>query len=328
MADRIRDAGMLIAGHVEEKFRQSGKRRSGPLFVMLGGHEKQAAHKLTQMMALRELQERGHKVAVGFADPYSLARSAIGYIRDNTRSSFADDLEARLKGVDRDSPLHLSIADSLMKTESAYLTRNVFRYAGEQSEMKIAFNDAARENYNLADTIDMTDAYLQQVMADAQIMDAGPVNAHTPRGVQLRNRVIVDLAQDHAVQRRPSIYIQLCGNHQVAGMRQLADGPLFPYGQSLLGLYQSRGQAAMGIHIFHDQFKRSHCPKGGKVAVWRGPTLEGPSFSGWDNPLERAWLQAVLPHLMPGLTLESAMRSLNPDEALSRKALNARSRSI
>jgi len=312
MAGRIIDASQSMTRIIEGEFEQT--RGSAPLFVMLGENHDRPAHKLAHMLVLRSLQDKGYKIAVGLEDPYNLTHTVVEYLKDHKQRAAGNLLAELLVDTARDDPLHVQIAVPLAQKDSAHLTNMLCRHVAIDSGIRMAFKDAARSGYNFGATLDRDDPHLRHIIRRDRI-DVGkdPVVAYSPLGIHLRNKMIVEMGQDHALRRKPHIYIQLCGNHHVGGAPHSPLGDL-PYKQSLTGLYQVGQHNVLGITTYLDRWSVAQPPN---KAVRNLPSFKGPSFKDANDALERVWLEAVMPSILPDLDLKAVLKDAGLLDAIN-----------
>lgn len=291
-----------VVGHIEGHFAR--KVADGrPLYVMLGEVHDRAAHLVMQMVAVKTLMEKGYKVAIGLERTYNSTKVAVEMI-PAAHSPLKGHIKGRILQLlvhERDSFLNLELSHTYYKQLSAPVSAVLREAMWTRQGIRVAFNDAARcrnnDNY-----LDMDDPVLQRAAGDTHpgYSSKKPVKLHHEDGMSLRNRVMVELAQEHAAQRQPDLYLQICGTSHVTGWGKKDES----YQRSLTGLFEEAGCSVLGIPVLSSHFGAQDFAPGNPERVAHGHTLNGPMFSGYQAAVEEEWLKVVMPHFDPDFDLK------------------------
>lgn len=287
----------LLADEVETRHATKPD-QSAALFVVLGETHHQAAQLLMQMQLLRLLRQRGYRLAVGLETPYNLSAGILHYLGAKARDyPPLAELTEQAQKFDHGHRGHLFLASQFSIADHASLTKKLQKQVFLRDRLVVAFNDAAMMDYGQSDHLDMKDPVTRRVIAaNATLFDgAQSYNALTRAGIHLRNRVMHHQAVSHAASVKPDIYVQLCGNSHVLGLRDRT--ATRPYTESLTAIFEQSGQAVLGVPVFERDFKPDDLPGPSRSAAFLQIYLSAATFSRKESDLEKHWLQEIIPHL-------------------------------
>ncbi len=318
IAGRIRGAAQSIVYLIETRLAQ--KPQDGkPLYVMLGELHQAPEHQLVHMLVGSALRDKGYNIAIGHERPYNAGWKQALEIMGKARVVGNNQSVAALQKMTDSDFGRMQMNFKNFRPVAAPYSHDLASNSFTRRGISMAFNDAARcdiesdkrlDKYNSKlDMLDMLDEVSRSLTAKHSIVMDDKASLMSVPGVHLRNRVIIMKACEHAAREKAEIYIQLCGNAHVVGIKNNVFTKKFPYEESLTGLFRAQGDSVIGIPIFGKTLNARDIPE---EALCNDSVVPGTVFSGWEfeglgNQYERLWLEAVMKHLQPGTDIDKAL---------------------
>lgn len=266
---------------LEEK-PQDGK----PLFLILGETHSIAAHILLQLVVLKKLMNLNLKIAVGLEQQHNfLQQEFSGYAKEVY--GFLQNELPPIPDPGGTNGLRVLYEHDYADANLAIKLRT--RFLLEQGILT-SFNDAASGERHLNAQDNLTCLTIETTPG---VVKDSRISAVKPEGMHVRNRFMVEHAQEHAAQTGVNIYIQQCGNSHVVGKK-----PKLPFQQSLGALFMEAGHHIFTVPVF-DQ-NPWEAPEETE-AIRLDIQLPGTEFRYDLDPEkaytnEMAFLRGVLPH--------------------------------
>lgn len=293
IAQRIQEVSRQLTEHIKAKFQQRNN-QGHPLFVVMGEHHGQPAHRISNILVVKGLLDQGYKVAVGKEMSHNTADVIAGVKIKYGICSPADILMKRMRQPLIHDDREVLVEHYEFHNPHSLESFRIYDAALYRLNVPISFNDAATTARGFE--IDVSDPLTRKIAKADKRKIKEAISANSPEGMHIRNTCMVLRALKHAQDFKPDIYVQECGNVHVTGLRtQTAD---YPYKESLTSLFKAQRRHVTGIAMQEMGGREETYPADIDKSDVLTVELEGPSFRGLENEKEKPWMAAVMPHIM------------------------------
>ncbi len=226
-----------------------------PLVLLIGEAHSAPAHKIIQMLVLKQLKEKGINIAFGIEGEHNMLPQRFSEITNRTISEEEADY---IKFRDPDGILTLKTDIGFRHYSEADLSRKILNRFALTHKISTRFNDAAK---NQEGDLNDQDSLNRQIIQD--ILPHKTENVIIPtnkaEGIHVRNHIMVQNALKHAKDTQAQIYIQHCGAFHLMGC-QIKGYEDIPYQQSLSPLFQKEGCSVFNVPLANWSFYQKIIP--------------------------------------------------------------------